>query len=413
MLVQFTVGNYRSFSTPMTMSMEATAISDHIENVFVVGKTKLLTGAVLFGANSSGKTNFLRAIHQMQIILVDGFNASSTTKLPFEPFLKKVDSSMKPTLFEIVFIADGRRYRYGYEYTQDRVVGEWLFETEKRTEVPLFYRDIDSIEVKPRFKEGLQLEDKTRGNALFLSVVDQFNGQRARRIMNWFDNLNILDGISHARVRDFTDSQLQNPRTHALLENFYRKMDLGFDAIRVNEEEFELLKLKGQIPDEVFHQMVSELDGGKILSLKSTQKVFDEKGDFHGVVEFDVRSQESSGTNKLIDLSGPIFDTLENGGVLIVDELDAKLHPLLTLAIIRMFQNVELNHKGAQLIFATHDSNLLSYGNFRRDQIYFTEKDNYGASKLYSLVEYGGVRKDRSFEKDYLLGRYGAIPFVV
>ena len=113
-----------------------------------------------------------------------------------------------------------------------------------------------------------------------------------------------------------------------------------------------------------------------------------------------------------MDISGPILQTLELGGVIIVDEFDAKLHPLLTLAILRLFQNEETNPKHAQLIFATHDSNLLLSGNLRRDQIYFTEKDNVGATQLYSLVEYGGVRKDRSFEKDYLLGRYGAIPYI-
>lgn len=137
-----------------------------------------------------------------------------------------------------------------------------------------------------------------------------------------------------------------------------------------------------------------------------------------GTTEFDMIDQESVGTNKVYNLSGPLFETLRNGGILVVDELDSSLHPLLTLAITRLFNSKSSNPKGAQLIFATHDTNLLSYGKFRRDQIFFIEKDEYGSSDLYSLVEYREEdssvppRNDRSFEKDYIQGRYGAIPFI-
>lgn len=128
-----------------------------------------------------------------------------------------------------------------------------------------------------------------------------------------------------------------------------------------------------------------------------------------------MRSQESSGTNKLFNISGPVFDVLNDGGVLVIDELDASLHPLLTLAVTRLFNSAEFNQKNAQLIFATHDTNLLYYGNYRRE-IYFVEKNKYGASEIYSLVEYKEegktIRKDRSFEKDYIEGRYGAIPLI-
>ena len=136
-----------------------------------------------------------------------------------------------------------------------------------------------------------------------------------------------------------------------------------------------------------------------------------------GFEKFDMRRQESSGTNKVFNISGPVFDVLKDGGVLIIDELDASLHPLVTLMITKLFNSSEFNKTNAQLIFATHDTNLFEYGHYRRDQIYFVEKDVYGASDLYSLVEYkedGGkkIRKDRSFEKDYIQGRYGAIPFI-
>jgi len=175
------------------------------------------------------------------------------------------------------------------------------------------------------------------------------------------------------------------------LLNFYNQMDLGFVDISVNDD----------------------LDNVKFKNIQTSHKKFTPDGEFIESKSFSLIYQESSGTNKLVDISGPIFDTLSNGRILVIDELDAKLHPLMTVAIIKLFNNQEYNKNNAQLIFATHDTNLLKYGEFRRDQIYFIEKDKYEASDLYSLVEYKDkVRKDRSFEKDYISGRYGAIPYI-
>ncbi len=385
MLIQFTVANYRSILAPMTLSMEPTSISDFPENLMDEGKRKLLTSAGVYGANSSGKSNFLDAIAAMKRMIQFSFQASSHSEIPYDPFLKKVDSSKAPTYFEIVFSEGGTRFRYGFEFNATLIESEWLYETEKRSERPLFLRARDVIEVFPKFKEGLKLESRTRPNALFLTVVDQFNGSIAGRIDRWFSVLRSMDGMQHISARGYTTRLLEISRWTGPLVELYRKLDLGFEDIRVEKD----------------------------FSLVTKQKLFGsdclETGEF---VEFDARTQESSGTNKVIDMSGPILDTLNTGGCIIVDEFDAKLHPLLTLAILRLFQNEETNPKHAQLIFATHDSNLLQHGRLRRDQIYFTEKDKVGATQLYSLVEYGGVRKDRSFEKDYLQGRYGAIPFI-
>jgi uncharacterized protein len=384
MLVQFTVANFRSVSSPMTLSMEPTAISDFPENILKEGKRKLLVAAGLYGANSSGKSNFLLALHEMQRIIISSFNASAASKLGHDPFLKQAHRSTEPTYFEAVFLQRGKRYRYGFEYDASTIVSEWLFETEKRIERTLFLRSKDTIEVFPHFEEGEKLEYRTRANALFLTVVDQFNGPIAGEVSSWFYLLKFIDGLDHNSARESTATMLQGPTGNQRLMEFYKKLDLGFEGIRV--------------------------ESGELLT---QQRLFESDGQDSGsMIEFDARTQESSGTNKVIDLSGQLMEALELGHAIIVDEFDAKLHPLLTLAILRLFQNPESNRKGAQLIFATHDSNLLRFGNLRRDQIYFTEKDKIGATQLYSLVEYGGVRKDRSFEKDYLQGRYGAIPFI-
>jgi len=170
------------------------------------------------------------------------------------------------------------------------------------------------------------------------------------------------------------------------------------------------------MPEDLVRQLGTDLVGKTMLNFRTSHRKFNEKNEPTGTVTFDLRSQESAGSNKVFNISGPVFDTLTNGGVLMIDELDSSLHPLLTLAITRLFNSIESNPKNAQLIFATHDTNLLRMGKYRRDQIFFVEKDKYGASDLYSLVEYKEgsktIRNDRSYEKDYIQGRYGAIPFV-
>jgi hypothetical protein len=194
-------------------------------------------------------------------------------------------------------------------------------------------------------------------------------------------------------------------------------LDLGFDGIQVHREKFNRQALTEEVPDQLLHMMVKDLDGSYKTSIETIHQKFDNDGNATDMVRFDMRVHESAGTNKLFNLSGPVFEALIHGGVLAVDELDSSMHPLLLLAILRLFHSEKDNPHHAQLIFTTHDTNLFSYGNFRRDQIYFIEKDNYGASDLYSLVEYreedgNKIRKDRSFENDYLKGRYGAIPML-
>lgn len=274
------------------------------------------------------------------------------------------------------------------------------------------------IGVSDDFQEGSHLEPKTRENALFLSVVDQFNGEIAGSIIKWFNNWGTISGLSHENYRGVTFSLLENKKSKERLLDFFKDLDLGFEQIKFRKEKFQKNLLPNDIPSELLEDIITDLRGKTVARINTIHKKYDEKGNQVGFEDFDLREQESSGTNKVFDISGPIFDTLLDGGILVIDELDAKLHPLMTAAITNLFNSPEYNTNNAQLVFATHDTNLLSYGRFRRDQIYFLEKDKYEASDLYSLIEYkeeganGKIRKDRSFEKDYINGRYGAIPFI-
>ncbi len=419
MLLEFTVGNFLSFKEKNTLSLAATAVKEFADtNVINNGKNQLLKGAILYGANSSGKSNLIKAMSTMHRLVLQSFDQSSTSELGITPFLLSTETELKPSFFEAVFLIDEIRYRYGFEVDNISVKSEWLFESKKQTEKPLFIRENDGIEVMKAYNEGKDLEEKTRDNALFLAVVDRFNGKIAKSIINWFTNFVTISGLSHERYTGVTFMLLEDEKTRPLLQAFFDNADLGFDAVAINKNEFDVSRLPKDMPESVMQEISKKLQGQTMVDAITVHKKYNSKNKPAGTVEFDMDSQESAGTNKVFNISGPVFDVLHDGGVLVVDELDASLHPLLTLAITRLFNSAEHNPKNAQLIFATHDTNLLTYGNYRRDQIYFVEKDAYGASCLYSLIEYKeegatkAVRKDRSFEKDYIQGRYGAIPFI-
>ena len=353
----------------------------------------------------------------MRRLVLFSFEKSSAEELGITPFLLSTETENAPSLFEVVFLIDNVRYRYGFEVDDKGVHTEWLYEATKQAEKSLFIREKDGIEVMEKsFPEGKDLEERTRDNALFLAVVDQFNGKTAKKIMQWFNSFITVSGLSHEDYKGVTFSMLEDKKTRLLLLDFYKKLDLGFDDITTDKTPFDPKELPDDIPESVVKQLITDLQDSFRIDIRTIHKKYDAKNKVAGKVEFDMRSQESSGANKLFNISGPMFDVLNDGGVLVVDELDVGLHPLLTLAITKLFNSAAFNRKNAQLIFATHDTNLLNYGNYRRDQIYFVEKDKYGASEMYSLVEYKEegktIRKDRSFEKDYIEGRYGAIPFV-
>lgn len=418
MLLEFSVGNYLSFKSKTTLSLMATAIKEHVDtNIFSTERYSLLKGAVVYGANASGKSNLIRAMSTMRRLVLRSFEQSSADELDITPFLLSTETENSPSLFEAVFVIDNIRYRYGFEVDDRNIHSEWLFEAQRQAEKPLFIRERDGIEVMTKaFPEGKNLEERTRDNALFLAVVDQFNGRTAKKIMKWFNNFITISGLSHEGYKGVTFGMLEDKNTQQVLLDFYKRLDLGFDDIAITKKLFDPKELPGDMPEALVKQLVTDLEGAFRIDIKTIHQKYDIQNKAIGAVEFDMRSQESAGTNKLFNISGPVFDVLNDGGALVVDELDSSLHPLLTLAITRLFHSKEFNRNNAQLIFTTHDTNLLYYGKYRRDQIYFVEKDKYGASETYSLVEYKEdgktIRKDRSFEKDYIEGRYGAIPFI-
>jgi uncharacterized protein len=416
MLIEFSVGNYRSFKEKVTFSMVAAnlvakdkQLDDN--NVFAVDDhLKLLKSAAIYGANASGKTNLAKALSFMKWFMINSSKETqSTEEINVEHFRLSTETETEPSFFEIIFLLDGQRYRYGFEATPSKVVSEWLFYVPKLKETKLFEREDGKISSSKTYKaDGIQ--QKTRDNALFLSVSAQFNVEIAAKILSWLaSNLKIISGLKDATF-NYTVSCLIKGESKNEITQLIKKLDLGISELAVEQTEITDDSLSDKMPDEL-KRFIMEKARGKTTSVNTIHKKFDQDGNDISTEIFNLRKQESEGTQKLFALAGPIVDALKGGKVLIVDELDVRLHPLISLAIVELFNSNETNPNKAQLIFMTHDTNLLSNKLFRRDQIWFAEKNRQGATDLYSLAEYK-VRNDASFESDYIKGKFGAIPYI-
>jgi len=410
MLIEFQVGNYLSFREPVTLSMLASKkVSEYREsNVIAHERTPLLKTAVIYGANASGKSNLLSSIAYMRWLVINSSKEGQAGEaINVAPFKLAMETLDQPSRFEVVFLMDNIRYRYGFEADKADIVKEWLFKAHKKAESALFLRDGEDIEVMRTFPEGKGLEENTRNNALFLSVVANLNGQLSGEIINWFRNLTIIHGLHEGPYSSISIEMIKNNEQRERLIELICKADFGIEDIRVQEEAIDF--------NEVMTHLFDEIDDMNLVPLKAIHKRYKDGLPFE-TTTMDFETEESEGTRKYFSLIGPVLKSFYTGGVLVVDELEAKLHPLLTRMIVRLFHSSVSNPKNAQLVFATHDTNLLQHTEFRRDQVWFTEKTQQQATDLYSLAEIklskGKVRKDASYGKDYFLGKYGAVPYV-
>ncbi len=409
MLIQFTVGNFLSFKEPVTLSMVAATSKKELQEHNLIRVNKKLTlvkSAVIYGANASGKSNLISALGFMSRFV--SFSLTSMQpdeKIKVHSFRLDTDMEKEPSLFEVVFFQDGIRYRYGFQVDKDSVRSEWLFYVPAIKEIKLFIRKGNNYEISPNFKEGNDLKEKTRKNALFLTVAAQFNGTISTNILKWFENFNVISGLNDRSYIGYTKTKARDTNFKKKIVNFLKNADLNIEDIVVEKPKDEKEVLDEKLTE---RRRFQAKPYPRILTI---HKKYGKDGKFTNYESFDLDREESEGTKKFFGISGPIINTIENGRVLVIDELDARLHPKLTKALLSLFNSRTRNTNNAQLIFVTHDTKLLNIDLFRRDQIWFTVKNKYGATDLYSLIEYS-VRKDASFEKDYLLGKYGAVPFI-
>lgn len=414
MLVQFSVSNYKTFREKAVFSFVASNYDkkEQEENsVFVEKDIRLLKSAAIYGANASGKTKFLEALVFMRHFAYKSSKDSQKgQKIDVEPFLFNEETENAPSEFEIIFNHKDIQYRYGFEITQQEVVSEWFYQRKKIKEVEIFYREGKNIEFhNTLFSKGkfVWKEGVVRDNVLLISAASQFNDEIAGIVVEYLMNkIQVISGINEEGFLGFTmDKIKEESRFKSDILKMVKSADIGIDNIMVKDVEVD--ELPNGLPDEIKEMILKN----SFEEIFTSHKKYNEEKEIISDVTIPI-GKESAGTKKYLALTGPILDVLENGRTLVVDEMDSKLHPNLVEGIVKLFNSKDINKNNAQLIFNTHNTNLLTADLFRRDQIWFTEKNQYGEASLYSLADFKGVRKTDAFENNYLKGKYGAVPFI-
>ncbi|MDB5239641.1 MAG: hypothetical protein JWP57_266 [Spirosoma sp.] len=407
---------------------------EHLSNNLIVatGELDVLRSAVVYGANASGKSNLLRAIE----FFIDSITLAPPTGSAvssYSPFVLDQKSPGEPTLLEAIFVMNNVVYRYGFEVQQQAVIAEWLF-IRRKQETYVFDRSSVELRINRPYKKLIELQNNkmVAQTALLLNLGALFNDETCQTVQNWASDVRCIQGTEDYQFRDYTIQYLEKPENKQRILNLLRDADLGIEDIELIRPEKKTLTEVVVKPTKFYGgdwipsnptALTEYLQGSyrmktsiQNIGLKSTRVFWDARTSQFKSISMPFNSFESQGTQKFFNLIGLILWHLDNGGVLIADELDTKLHPLLTQRIVQLFNSSLTNPRNAQFVFATHDTNLLSAGLFRRDQIWFTEKDSLGATQLYALTDYkpGGktVRNDEQLEKNYIAGKYGGIPYL-
>ena len=378
MLLQFSVTNHRSIHGTVVLSLAATADNAFKESVLSPdGKKKILPVAAIYGANAAGKSNVLHALDLMRGMVVGEFaKPLKDTALPQEPFA--FTDQDEPTTFEIIYYYDGIKYAYGYSFTREKIIEEYLYHWRNGREGLVFSRKDGDYVFRENKAEQMVLAGRTPDNRLYLVTSNEWNNKETQEAYLWFSrNLNTLQRDNESY--DLTLSQLE--KNGGRKKKILREMmvaDLGIVDVKVS--------------------------GGKEKPLiMTTHRLIDKGGN---AAEYDLLiSQESAGTQRFFSRIGSWLKALETGGTLIVDELESSMHPLLTRHLIEAMQDPVINSNRAQLIFTTHDVGLLDQRLLRRDQIWFAEKNEKTAeTDLYALTDFS-PRKGENIQKGYLQGR--------
>lgn len=428
MLIDFSVQNFSSFNSIQELSLISSTATqelcdlDNVHEVDRFGIKGVLQSAAIFGANGSGKTNFVDAMKVLKSLVLNSLDSISESPINYViPYLLKKEHFDAPTEFEVSFIAEENLYRYGISIVDGEIEEEWLYWNKIARETMLFHRTKQSVDYNQRsFSEaklfvkkegdGWSIE-KTKPHVPFLSVLSQFDGERSSVVTRWFEKFNIISGIREAGFKRFTIKQFEeNPAFKIWALEILKSLQIEDVNIVEYEQNFPLPNPNKAIDDQELHDVFSKLKGyfDKNIIKEKTIEII--KKTIDGEVFSLPLSLESEGTGKLIYLLGPLYDVIKNNEILVVDEFDNKFHTLLSKFIIQLYN--KHNFGKSQLILTCHDTNLLTNELFRRDQIWFVEKNKNHESELFSLVEYKEhyTRKEKSYSRDYLLGKYGAIP---
>ncbi|MGI6705884.1 MAG: AAA family ATPase [Clostridia bacterium] len=420
MLIEYRVKNFKSFKNEIVLSMVADKNRELPDtNLFQYKNMTLLKSAAVFGANASGKSNLIESFNFFSHL----FLASADIDEMLSDLLYfKLDkeSQNKPIFYEISFFLNGKRHRYGIEIDRMGICSEWLYFVPTRIEACYFERERNEI-----VRTGIYFEDKKALNYIkpdatrpFLFTLAQDSIKEfawAKEIINYLKFYIRPSNIPEMFFRSMIEEELLNDSDSKILSKeevllFLRDADISIADISVIEEKNDEDELLRQFI-EFMRQKGKSIEPNELETYMHHSK-YDEQYNVVGEEKFPI-NEESRGTAKLYALLYPIFFVLKRGGVLLVDEIESSLHPLLCERIIRLFNNSKTNPHNAQLIFTTHNTLLMNPKLLRRDQIYFIEKNKYGVSKMYSLYDIDlDIRSNFSYLNNYLAGRFGAIPYL-
>ena len=416
MLIEFSVSNFRSIRERQTLSLAASAGDElRTTNVIKTGAPAtpdLLRSAVVYGPNAAGKSNLilaLRFIHDL--VLNSAQKTQQGDEIDVTPFLMDDgDATTKPSEFELIFVERGVRYQYGVCLTKRRVESEWLIAYPKGSPQTWFERDANSDDgwkFGANFKGQRKLwQDSTRDNALFLSTAVQLKSEQLMPVFEWFrKRLRVIAPYTRIMPTFSLQECERDGLVRTQIVDFMKSADLGIDGIDVIRGKFDESRLPDDMSPLLKEEILKGMENQEIADIYLIHKTPSGKE-----VQLDL-DEESGGTRQLFGLAGPLLDVLRNGWILVIDELDTSLHPLLMRNLVQMFHNPNINRENAQLLFSTHDTTILDREIFRRDQVWFVEKDRHLQTRLYPLTDFS-PRKDENFGRGYLQGRYGAVPFV-
>ena len=402
MILEFSVKNFLSFKEKVTFSMIANSNKELNDNYVEIGGNKVLKSAAIYGANASGKSNLFKILTLVVLMLRSSNSFDVNAKLPLVPFKFDKDSVNKPSEFEIKFILDETRYVYGFIADKDKIYDEYLYYYPNGRETKIFDRtNINEYSYTQKDEKILrEIEAKNTQNKFFLATATNLNFDKTKAAYDFLtngigtcNNLEILKNMAY-KMYETNPDYLKD-----FAIDFLQKADFNIEDYKISQID---------VPGE-FLTAIPEFIAKTLPDKPKAYQVLFKHKNSDNYLSID---EESLGTQMIFAFIPFLADSLKNKKVLIIDELDKSLHPFLVQYIVEIFNDAEINKNDSQLIFNTHDTNLLDLNILRRDQIWFTEKNSEtGESDLYSLSDFS-VRKQENVEKGYMLGRYGAVPFI-
>lgn len=417
MIISFAATNFRSIRERAEISMKKSGLSGHMENVHLIDKRNgVLKSAVIYGPNASGKSNLLQAMVALQFLVARSSRFKTDQKiLTYEPFRLDMESVRQPVILEISFFSGSIRYDFSVSYLQNRILSEELSFYPRKVKSLLYNRsELKEFKYGEYYRGGKRnIEKLVQDNQLFISKAAENNPESLKDpylflseklIIFPFLGLNDENELAQLYIRKIAENK--DSAFTRIFNKLICSLDTGIKEIKAEETDWSRITFAQPVEENV----VNEIKERYKYDVRTVHPVFS-GGTEAGVAEFKLKD-ESTGTQSLLVKAGIILEVLESGGVLAIDELEKSLHPAITRYLIRLFHSRITNPNNAQLIFATHDISLLSGDTFRRDQLWFTEKDDFGGTSLFNCAKIGGIRLHVPLDKWYSSGKLGATPLI-